>query len=216
MQLKGIELLITTYCNFSCDQCSQAIPVYKDPRHMSWEQVLAFAAVSRDISTRRFSICGGEPLLSPIFPKIASHMRELFAADYYELRTNGTLLHEHLGTIAPFDKVVVGYYPRRSPDRIKLLPSLDRRIRLYLNTRFWNMQRPHSSRLYGEPWKRCGFYGWINVVQDRIYPCCNMHGISVYRSMLIGDASVPVQEDWVSALGAMDMAPLCRECPWPN
>ena len=176
MQLKVLNLLLTTHCNFSCKNCSNAVPStpIADRMHTTWHQIEQIARVSSGVHFPRFTVSGGEPTLSPLFSKLAASMREMFNADYYELRTNGVNLHRHFSSLDYFDLVTVGFYPWHSPVELERLPDIHPKIRLYLNTRFWDMTKPHPSKQQGKPWRRCYAYGRVKFVRDRLYQCCNM------------------------------------------
>ena len=216
MKIKVLGIITTTHCNLACENCSNAIPNLAEHKHMSWEDITEIADLSRDIPLPGLTISGGEPLLSPIFPKLSKNLRELFVAGLYMLRTNGLLIRENLESLKAFDQVVASFYPGRSPKWMERLPDLDKRIRLYLNTRFWDMSRAHPSKQKGEPWKYCYAYRRVNIALGRVYPCCNMFGMMTHRKLDLDNCSVPVGPDWLERVLAIDMAPLCKECPWPR
>jgi len=192
------------------------MPVVKNPEHMAWEQVLQMSEVCRGMHFPRVAISGGEPTLSPILPKLGADLRQLFSAKFYELRTNGILLRDCLADLGAFDIIGVSCYPGRSPSDVKSLVKIDSRIRLSIKYSLHRMDRSHHSNQHGRPWKRCGLYRVVNVVGDRIYPCCTLHGLAVRRGMALDDVSIAVQPGWPEKLDGIDMSRICRECSWPT
>lgn len=215
MKIESLGILITEQCNLQCVDCCQAIPLINDPKDMTMAEFEQLAKATGGLRIPRIAISGGEPTTSPIFSKICASMKRLFNSPCFELRTNGIMLRGYLDELAFFDKVVVSYYPGRSPDSVKSLPTIDPKISLYVNADFKKMQKPHISNARGDSWRHCWRYGYVNVVANRIYPCCGISGSARYQGLRLDELSIPVAPGWPEKLDKVAMPRLCRSCPWP-
>jgi len=91
----NLELVVTTKCNLRCKGCSNLIPYYTEPKHISLEQLI------RDflLFKKRFSfvhtlhLIGGEALIYPYLGKLLTFLTENWK--YFgniRISTNGTIL----------------------------------------------------------------------------------------------------------------------------
>lgn len=92
---KHLSLAVTLRCNLKCELCSAASPYYNSPTIYSAEilnrSIDEYFKIVQHV--QKFTLTGGEPLLSPALPHVVRHLRSyLPRIGELEIITNGTLV----------------------------------------------------------------------------------------------------------------------------
>ena len=93
--VRYLELAITDLCNLKCHLCAQGIPLLKDKREMSFNELERISKFFKPYEFDVIKISGGEPTLHSQFRDICENLKELFPACFYMLATNGFLLEKY-------------------------------------------------------------------------------------------------------------------------
>jgi organic radical activating enzyme len=107
---------VVDHCNLLCRSCAHLSPIagkryvcVQDLRH-------DFSVLGTCFHAKELQLIGGEPLLHPELPEIATAARAVGIADRIIVKTNGLLLDrvaERLWDV--IDRIVVSIYPGREP-----------------------------------------------------------------------------------------------------
>lgn len=93
--INTIDLYLTGSCNYKCEYCygeSDANP------HMTYKTLISCLEFADEIGVKTVELCGGEPLLSPIFKDVVYEVKKR-GFDII-LRTNGILLEKYIELVA--------------------------------------------------------------------------------------------------------------------
>ena len=83
---------LTYRCNNNCRHCWLSLPANAPEKknELTFDEIRRIVDEARAMGCRRWSICGGEPLLRPDFPEIFDYLTR--KAVSYSINTNGTLI----------------------------------------------------------------------------------------------------------------------------
>lgn len=92
--LPGLNIIVSTYCNLSCKECSALIPDVKEKRHIPAKTVIAdlerlFMVVD---ACATVDVIGGETFLYPELSEVVSYLIHQEKLQVIRLVTNGTIL----------------------------------------------------------------------------------------------------------------------------
>lgn len=216
---KVLELVVTDFCNLSCKLCVQGVPYQDNKKFMSFDDIVHLSQYFKPYEFNMVKISGGEPTIHHDFGRICDNLKRLFPAKSYALATNGILLHKYIEQTRFFSLIDLTHYLGENDAVCQQLREMS-----FPNLKYH--ARSESSGLVdvfeeknlnkNNVFETCSYYfpPRINkVVQDRIYPCCNIFGLSVLRG--VGDPdkiSVRVDKDWRENLSKLDIESYCKRC----
>lgn len=92
--LPYVEMVITTYCNMLCTNCSNGIPLLRERKHVGYDDFVNQVDVllSNVSYIDKFQIHGGEPLLNPHLPRMIKYIRHKQKIKHVRIATNGTII----------------------------------------------------------------------------------------------------------------------------
>ena len=210
-----IEFAITDYCNLKCRLCAHGTPLITERQNMSPAEFERLAGHFRPYEFYVCKISGGEPTLHPQFREIVNTMRRSIPAHQYSLATNGARLAEFVDAVNAFDTVDLSEYPTQNRGISGTLSGTEKQRTAFSVKRDYvemmdvsatpNAGKSHISYY-------CQLKGVKKVVKDRIFPCCNLHGLALHRGLDPREVSVKLDGNWRSAIRRIDLEPYCRKC----
>ncbi|MCH2204411.1 MAG: GTP 3',8-cyclase MoaA [Lentisphaerales bacterium] len=96
--LKDLRISLTDVCNFRCTYCMPPEYDYKflnEKQRMSFEEIIRFVRIFKQLAVERVRLTGGEPLLRPDIEEIVAAIAEVDGLKDIALTTNGQLLAKH-------------------------------------------------------------------------------------------------------------------------
>lgn len=210
-----LEIAITDFCNLDCTYCSQGTPIQKGKLTMPVELINQVSKIVRPYEFEEIKISGGEPTLHPQFRTICENLHEWFPATRYTLATNGAMLARYLDCISVFSQVQLSEYPGQNEDVFEGLIQRDI-PNLYAVTKPDDtmMINVHEQPNLGKVGiaERCPLRQVKKVVQQYIYPCCVVFGLSIWRGMDRTGVACPLVANWRECLEEVDLEPYCQVC----
>lgn len=209
-----LELSITDFCNLSCSYCSQGSPVQEERKWMSFNDIKKIAEIMRPYEFSAIKISGGEPTLHLEFNKITSNLKKLFPAHKYVIATNGAKYLEYKELIDDVYNVVdLSWYPGQNDEKIREIrgkyPTVlikEKGEDMLMNTEGMpNKEQKHLAY-------RCVYKKIYKIVQNRIYPCCNLFGETVRKGFPPEIVSVSIDKLWRENIKEIDLEPHCINC----
>jgi hypothetical protein len=218
-EINVLEIVITDFCNLECKLCAQGTPYVKDKQVLSLHRIRELSEYFKLQKFRTIKISGGEPTLHPEFAQLCAEIKSLFSAEHYVLATNGYLLEKYLNEIKVFDTIDLTEYPGHNSQVYERLcalniPGLHACVRHeYVELMdIFSTKNAHKKNIF----RNCVFSypgGHVKIVQDRIYPCCVVFGLSQVRQGIACDnISVKLDKDWKRNLSKLDIEEYCRMC----
>ncbi len=92
--LSYVEMIITTYCNMLCPNCSNGIPLLPERKHVRYDEFISQIDALLDTVSYidKLQIHGGEPMLNPDLPKIINYISRKQKIKKVRIATNGTIV----------------------------------------------------------------------------------------------------------------------------
>lgn len=127
-----IDICITEKCSLHCQDCSNCMQYFKEPKHLSMQEVLAgFRAYINSIPyVRSLNLLGGEPLLHPHVAEIAQGIHASGKVGLLTIITNGTIVPKQ-GTLLKLKQADVlfaisdyGVFSKKKKDLISALAEI--------------------------------------------------------------------------------------------
>lgn len=216
--VKYLELAITDFCNLNCRLCAQGIPLQKDKKEMTFDELERISKIFKPYEFDVVKISGGEPTLHSQFQKICENIKELFPAYFYKLATNGCLLEKYIDNIRIFDHIDLSNYPGKNDESffhiINLnIPNLypSEKADYHKMIDIFQEKNLGKNNIFGF----CTNSNVKKIIQSRIYPCCNIFGLSLHRKISRNKISAFVDKNWRVNLGKINIEPYCEHC-WTN
>lgn len=210
-----LELAITDFCNLNCSLCSQGTPWQKNKKTMSLEQIERISKFIEPFEFQAIKLSGGEPTLHPRFGEICENFKRWFPARRYKLATNGFQLEKFIKHLEIFDDIELSLYPGRNDEVFNRLVKLNLPNLTALGKEdyqelddIFQESNLNKTNIY----KRCPYSEIFKVVQDRIYPCCVIFGLSVIKDINLDAISVLLDENWRQNLAKINIEPYCKYC----
>ncbi len=217
--LTTLEIAVTDLCDLRCRLCAQGTAQLKNKKSISLNRLIQVSEYFRPHVIGTVKISGGEPTLHPEFAQICRQLKSLFHAKKYTLATNGCLLERYVDPIRVFDTVDLSLYPGQNDEvyhRLTKLgiPNLIARVKRDRAEMMDIFCMPNQGKK--NVFQNCGLSSPANIykiVQDRIYPCCNVFGLSQIREGIdIDKISVVLDENWRGRLLKLDIEEYCKLC----
>lgn len=215
MHYTQLELTITDFCNLNCPLCAQGIPIQKDKRTMSIDYLKDISVFFKPYEFSVIKVSGGEPTLHPQFSEICKKLPEFFPSKHYVLATNGFKLEKYRESIGIFDIIDLSNYPGLNDE------VYDRLIKLNMPGLKASKKKDYKGMkdIYFKAnlrkdniCKYCDRTVQLKIVQDYIYPCCVVFGLSLLNNIDVKEAGVRVDKDWRQKLANIDLERFCKIC----
>ncbi|MFH1401625.1 MAG: radical SAM protein [Parcubacteria group bacterium] len=206
--------MITDFCNLDCRLCSQGIPLMKNKKIISLDDLKRMSKLVEPFEFHTVKICGGEPTSHPQFEKICDNLKRLFPADYYYLATNGFWLEKFINQIKVFNIIELSHYPGKNDEIFEKLAKLKiPNLAAIRKKEYQEIMDVYQENNLNKTdiYKRCP-YKEIQIVQDRIYTCCNIFGQAMRQNIDLDKISVLFDENWRQNLSKIDIEPYCQRC----
>lgn len=212
---KQLEFVITDFCNLNCSLCSQGIPLQKEKKLISLEDLERMAKFIKPFEFQHIKISGGEPTMHPQFSQICGCLRKLFPAYNYYLATNGFMLEKFVNDVKIFDVIILSEYPGRNEKLFEKsvalnLPNLiaQKKEEYKEILDVYEEKNLNETNIYN----RCPYAETMKVVQNRIYPCCNLFGQALRQNIPLDKISVVFDENWRENITKLDVDVFCKRC----
>ena len=212
-----LDITLTDFCSLNCRFCCHGTPLFKDKKHISLEELERISKFFKPYEFHVIKISGGEPTLHPEFAKICDNLKRLFPAKSYYLATNGFLLEKYIENVKIFNIIELSNYPPFNDKVYNRLVSIKNKIpnlvvrkkeeydEIIDVNREMNLDKKNIFR-------RCPYTDNVKIVQDRIYPCCNIFGQAMRQNIKLDKISVKIDENWRENLEKINIEPYCRQC----
>ena len=97
---RKLRISVTDRCNFRCDFCMPAHPVWLDRREiLSYEEIARVAGILAKLGVDRIRLSGGEPLVRMDVEKLVRLLSGIDGIRSVGMTTNGALLKEKAGVL---------------------------------------------------------------------------------------------------------------------
>lgn len=218
---KALEIAINDFCNLTCKLCSQGTPYQQVKRVIRLPELRRLSTFFRPYEFRTIKLSGGEPTIHPDFAEICQELHALFPAKRYVLATNGALLKKYLGALEMFTVVELSHYPGQNDAEYQELLGMRLPKNVFTMSKhdYAEMIDVFTPQNRGKVnvFEHCGSPRQIfKIVQNRIYPCCIVFGLSNLRKTVTAEeVGVPVDEHWREHLQQLDIERHCKTC-WVN
>ncbi|HDY72634.1 MAG TPA: radical SAM protein [bacterium] len=211
-----LEIDILDFCNLNCPLCVRGIPLQKNKKFTSLDELERISKFIKPFEFHTIKIGGGEPTLHPQFAEICDNLKRLFPAQRYYLATNGFQLEKFKDHLQVFDIIELTEYRGRNEGvfdlAVKLnLPNLVP-IRKQDYKELEDIYQESNSLKKVNVYNRCIYRKITIIIQDRIYPCCNIFGQALRQNIDPDMISVPVDENWRENLAKISIESYCRRC----
>lgn len=219
MKIRNIKLdiTLTDFCSLNCKFCCHGTPLFKNKKHISFEELEKISRLFKPYEFHTIKISGGEPTLHPEFGRICDNLKKLFPAKSYYLATNGFQLEKFIDNIKIFNIIELSNYPSHNDKVYNRLAAMKNQIPNLVTRKkneyeeiidVYREANLNKKNIFG----RCLYTENIKIVQDRIYPCCNIFGQAMRQNIALDKISVPLDENWRENLEKINIEPYCRRC----
>ena len=163
-----LHLFLTTHCNLACSECCQNIPLLKNAKHLTLDEIKEVASIFHGIDHLR--ITGGEPTTHPDFSVLIPQLKELFGCRLLTLATDGYKVVENKHVLHHFDDIEISHYANNKKEVE------------FLAKHFHDSRTPGDTihvtktRRAANPHPCFRASGAVAYVHGRIYPCCVVPG----------------------------------------
>lgn len=215
---KTLELVIIDFCNLDCKFCAQSVPYMENKKLTSFDELVEMSKYFKPHEFHTIKISGGEPTTHHDFGRICENLSELFPATWYVLATNGVLLQKHLDAIKHFSYIDLAHYPGFNDKVCAEINELQLPNLVCKTMDDEAMVNIFEEKNIGKKdiFRTCSIYfapKVIKMVQGRLYPCCNIFGLSVTRDHVDAEnISVEIDAHWRENLNRVDIEPYCPSC----
>ena len=217
--MKTLELVITDFCNLSCNNCGQGTPWHKTKQNMSMDYLREISDYFEPHEFEHIKISGGEPTLFREFDTFCSELQTLFPAKAYSMATNGKKLKKYLDDIKVFNWIDLSRYPGLNDKEFDELLALE-----IPNVKYFEKhdgEEMMDIRIFPNYEKKNIFNkcSWpkdiYKIVQDRIYPCCIAFGLTTIRNdekLSEDKLGVILDHHWRENLQKLNIEFECKQC----
>ena len=210
-----LELDIIDFCNLNCPLCVRGIPLQKDKRITSFDELKRMSKLVKPFEFHTIKIGGGEPTLHPQFAEICDNLKELFPARSYYLATNGFKLEKFKDHLQVFNTIELSQYPGRNDEVFERLVKLNLPNVVPIRKEdYREIEDIHQENNLNKVniYRRCVYREITHVIQGRMYSCCNVFGQALRQDINIDTISVPFDENWRENLAKINIEAHCRRC----
>ena len=92
--LRSVDVIITEKCSLKCQDCSNLMQHYENPKHCDTEQILADVdKLCEEVDyINELRVIGGEPFMNKDYPRIIKHLCKKENVGWVVIYTNGTIV----------------------------------------------------------------------------------------------------------------------------
>lgn len=161
---KILNIMLTTYCNLRCTECTANIQGFSNPAHYDLNDIKEAANYLQGFEI--LSLTGGEPTMHPLFPEIVPQLKKWFGVSKLGMATNGYKIIEYDYILHHFDEIMLSRYPNNKKEDeflAKYFPDRPPGPTIHLTT----------ARRARKP-KPCCRSNITKLSFGRLYPCCQI------------------------------------------